>query len=100
MESLRTKRLYYSGSLYPICSIVRLRKFIERGWTISAGQILKMAYQVSKLDLDDVEVLKEQVCGVDSLYFIELVDKIQNIKGEGNDINQEKLNELIDEIFE
>ena len=40
-----SKSLIYIGSKYPLCSIFRVRKFIERGWRITAGQMLKMAWQ-------------------------------------------------------
>src|SRR5574343_95995 len=42
LESLLSKNLFYQGSLYPICSVIRLRKFLKKGWHINAGQILKM----------------------------------------------------------
>jgi hypothetical protein len=28
-----------------------MKKFIQRGWTVNAGEILKMLFQVSELDL-------------------------------------------------
>lgn len=97
IESILTKRLFYRGSLYPIASMIRIRKFLERGWHISAGQILKMAYQVSKLNLDDVDVLKEQLVSVDAMYFFSLLDKLKN---SDRAIDSKWLSELIDEVFE
>ncbi len=41
LEALLTRELVYVGSKYPVCSVFRLRKFLRRGWTINAGQILK-----------------------------------------------------------
>lgn len=73
LESLLAKRLKYQGSLYPICSLFRMRKFMDRGWKISAGEITKMAFQISELDLTDPSVLKEQLIGVDAAYFAELI---------------------------
>ena len=68
LESLLSRELRYVGSKYPICSVFRLRKFIKRNWTINAGQILKMAYQISELDLTDVKVFGRPAyrsgCGV------------------------------------
>src|SRR5690606_18878685 len=61
LEAILTKELRYVGSLYPLCSIIRLRKFIARGWTINAGQILKMALQLSKMDLTKPEILQDQL---------------------------------------
>src|SRR3546814_3043827 len=62
---------------YPVCSVIRLRKFIRRGWVINAGQILKMMMQVSELDLTNPAVLQDQLTGVDSAYFIELMSKVK-----------------------
>lgn len=73
LESLLSKQLKYSGSLYPITSVIRSRKFIKRGWNISAGEYFKMCHQVSSLDLNDPSVLEEQLIGVDVAYFKELI---------------------------
>ena len=73
LECILTKELRYIGSRYPICSLFRVRKFIERGWTITAGQMFKIAWQASKLDLSDMAVLEEQLTGVDVAYFKQLV---------------------------
>lgn len=100
LESLVCKRLIYQGSKYPICSIFRMRKFIERGWTISAGQVLKMAWQISKLDLEDFEVLEEQLIGVDSAYFQQLVNTLIHDKLHGRNIDEEYLVKVINRLFE
>lgn len=77
LEALLAKELIYVGSKYPICSVIRLRKFIKRGWTINAGQVLKMAYQISKLNLDDLNVLEDQLTGVDATYFSMMVESLK-----------------------
>src|SRR5690606_31837566 len=41
LASTHEKRLYYFGSKFPVASIFRLKKFIERGWRISAGEMVK-----------------------------------------------------------
>jgi hypothetical protein len=69
LECIINKELYYIGSKYPLCSIIRSRKFIKRGYTIDAGQYLKMCLQLNELDLHNVEILKDQLVGVDSTYF-------------------------------
>lgn len=73
MEAILAKELRYTGSKYPLCSVIRTRKFIKRGWIINAGQYLKMLFQVSKLDLTDIKTLEDQLVGVDSAYFQMLV---------------------------
>lgn len=98
LESLMTKELVYIGSKYPICSIIRLRKFLARGFTINAGNILKMCMQVSELDLTDVAVLQEQLVGVDSAYFREIISKLSTKTVDGK-VDNAYLFELIDKVF-
>lgn len=97
LEALLTKELCYVGSKYPICSLIRLRKFIRRGWTINAGQILKMAMQVSELDLSDPNVLEDQLTGVDVAYFMEVIEKVR--AKDPNKVNAAYLIEIIDRMF-
>ncbi len=105
MESYIAKTLHYQGSKFPLCSIIRLRKFIKRGWQINAGQMLKMMYQVSKFDLNDIGTLENQLTGVDSLYFNSLIHTITKAKeeaaknGEVFEIDAEYIAVLVDKIF-
>jgi hypothetical protein len=97
LESILSKELKYVGSKYPVCSIVRLRKFITRGWRINAGQILKMCMQISQLDLTSIEVLEDQLTGVDTAYFVQL---ISNLKAKDPEkVNAGYLIEIIDRMF-
>lgn len=97
LESLLSKELRYVGSKYPICSLIRLRKFIKRGWTVNAGQILKMVMQISELNLNDLEVLKDQLTGVDAAYFCEVLTKLKEKDPEK--VNSAYLIEIIDRMF-
>ena len=97
LQAILSKTLIYKGSLYPLASVFRIRKFIERGWRITAGQLLKILFQVSQLDLKDVNVLKEQLLGVDQAYMHELISVLENTKEK---IDTIYLSKVIDEIFE
>lgn len=97
LESLLTKRLQYVGSLYPLCSIIRTRKFIKRGWSINAGQFLKMAMQLNDFDLSDIRVLQEQLIGVDSTYFSKVLAELE--KSGKSQIDSAYACEIIDRIF-
>lgn len=109
LDSIINKELKYVGSKYPICSVLRMRKFISRGWTINAGQILKMAFQISELDLNDINVLEDQLVGVDSLYFSAAISYLREMAEEkradsnGNEIkftyDSSYLSTIIDRIF-
>lgn len=101
LESILSKELFYVGSKYPLCSVIRTRKFIKRGWHINAGQYLKMMFQISELDLTNINVLEDQLVGVDSAYFDLLICGLKS-KHE-NDTNfkvtDSYLAAIIDKIF-
>jgi hypothetical protein len=97
LEAILAKELRYIGSKYPVCSVVRLRKFIQRGWRINAGQIVKMSMQISELDLTNIEVLEDQLTGVDTAYFSEVISKLRDKNPDK--IDSAYLIEIIDRIF-
>jgi hypothetical protein len=99
LESLLAKELRFCGSRYPVCSLFRLRKFIERGWKISAGEVLKIALCCQNFDLRDVTVLQEQLIGVDSAYFRQLLERLADETPDGQNISELRLIELIDLVF-
>lgn len=97
LQALLERRLYYVGSLYPVASMFRLRKFIQRGYKISAGEMCKIAYDISKLELDDVYVLRDQLMGCDLAYFSEVISILQ--KQSTKEIDRTYLFAIIDRVF-
>ncbi|MBO0561557.1 hypothetical protein EXQ37_18355 [Clostridium botulinum] len=101
LEAILNKELKYVGSKYPLCSIIRTRKFINRGWKINAGQYLKMCMQLNEFNLKDIKVLEDQLVGVDSGYFAMLIDALQK-KQESDPnftIENDYVVSIIDKIF-
>lgn len=101
LECIINKELYYVGSRYPLCSIIRSRKFINRGYTINAGQYLKMCLQLNELDLHDVDTLRDQLVGVDSAYFLQVLTQVEQRQKENEDfkVDNSYLFEVINRIF-
>lgn len=97
MEALLTRELVYHGSRYPLCSIIRTRKFIERGWRVNAGQYLKMVLQLNELDLNDYQILEEQLTGVDVAYFTDLLQKAKDKHPDR--VDSAYITEIIDRMF-
>jgi hypothetical protein len=98
LRSILSRSLIYKGSLYPVASLFRIRKFINRGWRISAGQMLKIIMQLSNVDLKNPAVLKEQLIGVDQAYMHQLIAALQS--QDSNRVDTTYLAKLVDEIFE
>jgi hypothetical protein len=101
LESILSKTLFYQGSKYPLCSIIRTRKFITRGWSISAGEYLKMVFQLNELDLTDIDTLEDQLIGVDSAYFGMIIDALREHVGRNPDfkVSSSYVVALVDKIF-
>lgn len=101
LEAILNKELFYIGSKYPVCSLVRIRKFIKRGWQINAGQLVKISFQISELDLTDINVLEDQLVGVDSIYFLNFIKSIKEKSLLDKDfrLSREYLTTVIDKIF-
>ncbi len=97
LTSILTKQLKYQGSLYPLTSIIRLKKFLKRNWNVNAGEQLKIMFQISLLDLTNPDILEEQLIGVDVAYFGKLVEILRN--NPGKDMTTEYLNAIIDQVF-
>lgn len=101
IESILNKQLVYVGSRYPLCSIFRSKKYLKRGYNINAGQYLKMALQLNDLDLKNIDILRDQLIGVDSAYFSQLITSLESNEYDENcGLNTDYLMDLINEMFD
>lgn len=98
IESILNKELFYQGSKYSVTSLFRVKKFLERGWFISTGQLLKICYDISELDLHTFDVLEDQLTGVDVSYFAELIDSLKNCSRDK--LNSVYMFKVISEMFD
>tara|TARA_R110002049_G_scaffold282589_2_gene462434 strand:+ start:11405 stop:12250 length:846 start_codon:yes stop_codon:yes gene_type:complete len=78
LECILARELIYTGSKYPLSSIFRTRKFIQRGWCCHVANYLKMAIQLNDLDLMDIDVLRDQLTGVDLAYLSGIADALES----------------------
>jgi len=102
LKALLSKSLIYRGSKYPLASIFRSRKFLYRGWNVDAGQLLKIALQLSDLNLHDPFTLEEQLTGVDLLYFYQIIADFTEQRRNNKDFaaTTEYFIKVIERIFE
>ena len=94
-------KIKFKGSKYPVCSLFRMRKFIDRGWSINAGQITKIAMQISELDLTDIATLEDQLTGVDTVYFMSIINafKRKQMNDPNFDLTSHYVISVINKIF-
>lgn len=98
LACLLNKHLKYTGSPYPISAAFRMRKFMKRGWYIGAGDVLKMFVDAARLDLTNIATLEDQLIGVDTAYFYELVNLLKQKSPDGKSIDANYVMKLIDEV--
>ena len=77
LEAILTRELRYTGTDYPLSALFRTRKFIKRGWSINAGEMLKACLDLRQHNLHDLQTLVEQLAGVDIAYFGPLIEKLE-----------------------
>ena len=96
LSAIESKELRYVGSRFPLCSAMRVDKFIIRGWKIDQHQWSKIAAQVLALDLEDPDELRKQMAGYYSDTFNVLAYEINQLKLElDDDISVKDIMELI-----
>lgn len=100
LEALLSRTLIYKGSLYPLASIWRMKKFINRGWRIGAGQQLKIMWQISEVNLKDRDTIREQLTGVDAAYLSQLIRALEAMDDDKfEEVDSTYVGVLIDKIF-
>jgi hypothetical protein len=77
LSALATKQLVYEGSLFPLTSLLRVKKFVKRGWTLDPLQQLLILQNAIKFDWSDREVVLDQLKGVDTNSFQPLLRKLE-----------------------
>jgi hypothetical protein len=109
LEHVARRELYYNiYAKYPLASLFRMRKYIQKGYSISGSEIIKLGLSVNNLKMENYLDLKKQLQGIDTLFLKELTDTL--LKPEYAEkrydfqvfINllDEYFNNRLDEIFE
>ncbi|MGR5253606.1 hypothetical protein ACPV5S_15520 [Vibrio astriarenae] len=99
LECILAKELVYTGSRYPLASIFRTRKFIQRGWRVHIGNYVLMAWQLNQLDLSDMDTLRDQLTGVDALYLNSLIQAVHVATANGTEITPSYMQTLIERMM-
>lgn len=99
IQSILTRELRYNEEApQPISSLLRMRKLVEAGWSISPGQLLKIALKINSLDIDKYDKLAEELSGTSSSYFDIILAKLK--QGWNSNMKQNKrIVSIIDELF-
>ena len=97
--SLLNRKLKYVGSRYPLCSLVRTRKFVARGWKAPASVYVKAMFQCTKLNWNNLSTWEDQLTGMDAAYFSHILSILEHDRQAGVSIDGNYVVELIDRMM-
>lgn len=99
LRSMMSYKLKYVGSRYPLCSLVRTRKFADRGWKVPASVFIKAMWQCNQLDWNNLVTWEDQLTGMDAAYFNQILEILRADKLAGKHIDGTYVVELIDRMM-
>ena len=73
---LSGKELHYNIGKYPLASLWRARKYIEKGFKFPAIELIKLALTINNLNIKNYIDLEEQLEGIDTLFLKDLTDAL------------------------
>jgi hypothetical protein len=108
-ETLHTKTLTYTGSRYPLGALIRLTKYVKRGYVPEYSSLLKLYRDLKNLNTDDPAIIEEHIgglygCNVDlkGLNLDQIIEKLDNTvdyEKPANFIDQSKIEDIFEHLF-
>ena len=91
-DNISKRLVYIGGSKFPLCALYRVRKYLDKGYTVTGGTLVHIGLCATKLNINTYGDLKQQLRGVDTMflgdYFASKEDSLPCI-----------ISEAIDEVF-
>ncbi|HET8689808.1 MAG TPA: hypothetical protein VFM18_24660, partial [Methanosarcina sp.] len=66
---------FNEGTAYPLISALRVNKYLEKGYTISKAQMLRILLTINAKNIDSWETLKDEIGGMYGLDMNEVFDE-------------------------
>jgi hypothetical protein len=83
---------FHTGTAYPLISALRVQKYIEKGYTISKSQMLRLLLTISQIDIQTWNQLKDEIGGMYGL-------NMDEVFPEKEEFSLEKAIAVLDEII-
>lgn len=95
LRDLAKKELIFTGSKYPLASLYRVKKYMEKGFHISGIELIKLALTVQNIDIDNEAELGEHIAGFDIMILRDLLNELE----EDNDYVYENFIEKLNDYL-
>lgn len=96
-HNAQRRLVFHEGTKYPICSLIRTRKYMFRGYFLTGIEYIKMALCINKIRIETWADLKFHLQGIDTLFLEPLTTALEK---EGDTIyDYDKFLVLMDEVL-
>ena len=69
--------VFHTGTKFPICSMLRVMKYIKKGFFIGGMELLKMGLAIHSLKLETYADLRSQLQGIDTAFLSDLTAQMR-----------------------
>lgn len=70
--------VFHVGTKYPICSLLRVMKYVKRGFFITGMELMKIGLAVHALKIETYADLRRQLQGIDTAFLADLTDQMKD----------------------
>lgn len=70
--------VFHTGTMFPICSMLRVMKYIKRGFFITGMEILKLGLSIHTLKIETYADLRRQLQGIDTAFLSDLTTQMKD----------------------
>lgn len=73
LKHVAQRRLvFHTGTMFPICSMLRVMKYVKRGFFITGMETLKIGLSIHALKIETYADLRRQLQGIDTAFLADL----------------------------
>jgi hypothetical protein len=99
LPDLGSKKLIYNpNSIRPLSTLNRLQKFIDRGYSISGIELIKLGLAINSRQIRTNSDLKNEILGIDSVFLKSYLNELSNEEEFNYEKEQARLDKYREEI--
>ena len=69
--------VFNTGTMFPICSMLRVMKYIKKGFYITGMELLKIGLSIHSLKMETYADLRQQLQGIDTAFLEDLTSQME-----------------------
>lgn len=69
--------VFHTGTMFPICSMLRVMKYVKKGFFITGMELLKIGLSIHSLKMETYADLRRQLQGIDTAFLSDLTAQMK-----------------------